>query len=151
MMVSQPAYGHGGNARTDEEPFMTDALPVRPDAYRVSLLRSVFAASALDAVAEAVAVATEHERRIYIEHVDDRWRWSFTHPGGGYPLLRVTARFLGTDYTLISIAFRTVTEGVCVLCADPDATARPDRWAVIEFDGPATPKDVEELILCTSS
>jgi hypothetical protein len=98
---------------------MTDILADHPDAHRLELFRSVFVPSSLADVAEAVAVAAKHERRVYVERVDGNYRWSFTHPGGGYPLLRITARFLCVDYTRIMVGYRTVTEGVCVLCADP--------------------------------
>jgi hypothetical protein len=93
------------------------------------------------------SVATADERRIYVEQVGGGWRWSLTHPGGGYPLVRVTARFLRADYRGLAVGFRTVTEGVCVLCADPNATTIPDRWAVIDLDEPTTAKVVEELIV----
>ncbi len=76
---------------------MTD-LEDRPDPTRQRLLRSVFEASPLESVAEAVSAATEDERRIYVERIGSRWRWSLTHAGGSYPLLRVTARFLRVDH-----------------------------------------------------
>lgn len=70
---------------------MTDVAAERPDAYRLELLRRTFQPSSLDEVAEAVAVAREHERRFYVERVEGGYRWSVTHRGGGYPLLRITA------------------------------------------------------------
>jgi len=62
----------------------------------------------LDEVAEAVAVATDDERRVYVERIGNAWRWSLTHPGGMYPLLRIAARFLRVDYHRIIIGFRSV-------------------------------------------
>ena len=120
---------------------MTNCASDRPDAHRAELIRSIFEPSSLDDVAEAVSVASENEQRVYVERVDGGYRWSFMHPGGGYPLLRIAARFLRVDYTRIMVAFRTVTAGVCVVCADPSAPTIPESWAVVEFDGP-TPVDV---------
>src|SRR5207302_10322341 len=128
---------------------MNDAVPAPVDAHRLRLLRSAFEPSSLDDVAEAVAVATEHERRIYVERVEGGWRWSFTHPGGGYPLLRVTAQFLRADYTSLTVGFRRIAQDVCALCADPNATTRADQWAVVEFDGPTGPAVVEAVITHT--
>jgi hypothetical protein len=138
---------HGGKARNDERMHMTDAVGERPDARRLELFRSVFEPSPLDRVAEAVAVATEHERRIYVERVEDGYRWSLTHAGGGYPLLRITARFLSVDYTRIMVGCRTVADGVCVLCADPSEPTSAESWAVVEFDGPTPVESARERIL----
>jgi hypothetical protein len=126
---------------------MTDVVSERPDARRLELFRSVFEPSLLDDVAEAVAVATEYEPRIYVERVGDAYRWSLTHSGGGYPLLRITARFLRVDYTRIMVAFRTIADGVCVLCADPSEPTSVESWAVVEFEGPTTPETSRERIL----
>jgi hypothetical protein len=123
---------------------MTDVVTDRPDPERLRLLRSVFEPSTLNDVAEAVAVATETERRIYVERVGDGYRWSLTHPCRGYPLLRITARFLRVDYTKIMVPFRTVEDGVCVVCRDPGASARAEQWAVIEFEAP-TPVEIVRL------
>ena len=125
---------------------MTDVDTDRPDPERLRLLRCVFESSTLDDVAEAVAVATEYERYVYVERINGGYRWSLTHPGGAYPLLRITARFLRVDYTRIVVPFRTVDDGVCVLCRDPEETLRADAWAVIEFDGPASATAVCERI-----
>jgi hypothetical protein len=69
-----------------------------PEPERRGLLRSIFEPSSLDEVAEAVSVATEDEKRIYVERIGGRYRWSLTSAGGMYPLLRITARFLRVDY-----------------------------------------------------
>lgn len=126
---------------------MAQSVSARPDETRARLLRSVFEVSPLQTVAEAVSVATEEERRIYVERVDGGWRWSLTHPGGAYPLLRITARFLRGDYQRITVGFRTVADGVCVLCADPDEPSRADSWAVIEFDAPTSATIAQERIV----
>ncbi len=88
----------------------------RPDPQRQELLRSTFEPSPLESVADAVSVATEVEPRIYVERLGTSWRWSLTHPGGAYPLLRITAQFLRVDHRRITVGFRTVADGVCVLC-----------------------------------
>jgi hypothetical protein len=126
---------------------MNDVDPERPDAYRLALLRSVFEPSPLHAVAEGVAAASEHERRVYVERVDDGYRWSLTHPGGGYPLLRITARFLRVDYSRITVGFRTVTDGVYVLSADRREPTTPEAWRLLNFDRPTTPEGARERIL----
>lgn len=125
---------------------MADVATDRPDPERLRLLRSVFEPATLDEIAEAVAVATETERHIYVERVAGGYRWSLTHPGGGYPLLRITARFLRVDYTRIMVPFRTVDDGVCVLCRDPEETLHAEKWVVVEFDGPTSVRAVRERI-----
>lgn len=117
------------------------------DPERRRLLRSVYEPSSLDEVAEAVSVATEDEKRIYVERIGSAYRWSLTDPGGLYPLLRITARFLRIDYHRIVIGFRAVAEGVHVLCEDPANPDEPDAWAVLVFDGVAEPTEVEERIV----
>jgi hypothetical protein len=119
----------------------------QPDPERQRRLRSVYEPSSLDAVAEAVSVATEDEKRIYVERLGDAYRWSVTHRGGMYPLLRITARFLRIDYHGLVIGFRAVAEGVFVVCEDPAEPEEPDAWAVIDFDVPAEPADVAERIV----
>jgi hypothetical protein len=125
---------------------MTD-IEDPPDPLRQRLFRSVFEPSPLKSVAEAVSSATEVERRVYVERLGNRWRWSLTHPGGAYPLLRITARFLRVDYRRITVGFRTVADGVCVLCPDPDEPLSADAWAVIDFDGATSSTLVKERIL----
>jgi hypothetical protein len=118
----------------------------QPDPERRRLARSIFELSPLDDVAEAVAVATKDETRLYVERIGNFYRWSLIHPGGAYPLLRIAARFLQVDYHRIVIGLRAVAEGDCVLSTDPDNAEAPDAWAVIEFDGPADPTEVKERI-----
>jgi hypothetical protein len=118
-----------------------------PDPERQALLRSVFHASSLGTVAAAVSVASEDQQRVYIERRGHSWRWSLTHAGGSYPLLRISARFLRMDYQRLAIGFRTVAEGVSILSQDPGSWEPPDAWTVLEFDGPETPELVREHIL----
>ena len=129
------------------ETHMTDVVTDRPDEKRLVLLRSIFEPSTLDEVAEAVAVATEHESHIYVERVAAKYRWSLTHSGGGYPLLRITSRFLHVDKTRIMVGCREVDDGVCILCRDINEPLLADRWAVIEFDGPTSPEVAREHII----
>ena len=96
----------------------------RPDPYRARLLRSTFEISALSDVVEAISVATEVESRLYVERFSTGWRWSLVHAGGGYPLLRIAARFLDVDYHTIQIGFRTVG-GVAIRCAAGTANVEP--------------------------
>lgn len=124
---------------------MTDACG-QPDSERRRLLRSVFEPSSLDEVAEAVAAATEYEKHVYVERLDNSYRWSLTSPGGMYPLLRITSRFLRVDYHRIVIGFRAVADGIYVLAKDPESDKEPDAWAVLDFDGPAERADVATRI-----
>jgi hypothetical protein len=98
-------------------------------------------------VAEAIAVATEDETRIYVERIGNAWRWSLTHPGGAYPMLRITARFLRVDYHAIVVGFRAVADGVFILAGDPATDQDPDTWTVLEFGRPTEPSDVKERIV----
>lgn len=118
----------------------------QPDPKRQRLMRSIFELSSLDEVAEAVAVATEDEKRVYVERIGNSYRWSLTHPGGMYPLLRIAARFLRMEYHGLVIGFRAVTKGVFVLCREPTHAEAPDAWVVIEFDGPTERADVRRRI-----
>jgi hypothetical protein len=126
---------------------MQDGVTDRPDAERVQLLQSALHPSTLDDVARAVAVATETEKKVYVERTGDAYRWSLTHSGGPYPLLRITARFLRVDYTRVVVPCRSVAPGVSVLMRDPDDVEPPEQWAVIEFDGPTSADSVGTRIV----
>jgi hypothetical protein len=119
----------------------------RPDPERQRLARSMFQPSSLDEVAEAVAVATKEENRLYVERIGSAYRWSITHPGGMYPLLRITARFLRVDYHSLVIGFRRITDDVFILAGDPATDQDPDVWTVIEFDGPTKNADARDRIV----
>ena len=125
---------------------MTARRREQPDAHRLALLRSVFHPTTLDNVADAIAVATQYARRIYIERVSGGYRWSPTHSGGSYPLLRITARFLDVDHHRFAIAFRTVSDGICILCQDPEHPSPAEQWAVIDFDEPVEAPVVRQRI-----
>ncbi|MGH9917793.1 MAG: hypothetical protein ACRD6W_02805 [Nitrososphaerales archaeon] len=115
-----------------------------PDDERKALIRSVFEPSSLEDVVKAGSVATEFERQLYVERFGDRWRWSLAHAGSGYPLLRISARFLQMDYTALQIGFRTLDNGISILCRDPEHSEIPDASAVLNFDGPTSPEAVAD-------
>jgi hypothetical protein len=120
-----------------------DTTPAR----RAQLILSTRDWSPLSPVAEAVSVATEHESEVYVERLGSRYRWSLVHRGGGYPLLRITARFLQVDYQRIFIGFRPVGDGYSALTPDEEAVAQPDAYAVLTFDSPTPLDEVEHRIL----
>lgn len=116
------------------------------DPTRARLIRSAFDWSPLRVVAEAIAAATEHEKRIYVERIGDRYRWSLTHTGGPYPLLRIAARYLKADYTKLLVGSRALPEGTSVLFDDRADQTPPDKWVVLEFDGVANAQAVAEKV-----
>ena len=95
--------------------------------------------SALNVVADAVAAASEIEPVVYVERRGDEYRWSLATKGGGYPLLRISARFLGVDYRRIYVGYRTLPNGMAILCEDPSKIDVPDKWAVLKLSGKITP------------
>jgi hypothetical protein len=142
MTLRQPTERHGGNAGIDEEETMSE---VSIEA-RVALIQSNRTWSPLEDVAKAVAVASELEHRIYIEQRSGLYRWSLAHAGGGYPLLRVSARFLGVDYQRIYVGFRTLPDGTAILCDDPGEVEEPDTWALLDVPDTIDPQATAELI-----
>ena len=126
---------------------MSDVVNDHPDPTRLRLLQSIFEPSPLATVAEAVAVATEHETQVYVERLSDVWRWSLAHRGGSYPLLRITARFLRVAHRKIMIGFRTLPDGFSVLCEDPDMVQDPEVAAIIDFEPASSPAAIERRIL----
>jgi len=142
VTLRQPTERHGGNAGIDEEEIMgEDSLD-----GRVALIQSSRTWSALEVVAQAVSVASGTERRIYVERRADLYRWSLAHPGGGYPLLRVTARFLGVDYHRIYVGFRTLPDGTAIICEDPGGVEEPDGWSLLDLPAAVDPAAAAELM-----
>jgi hypothetical protein len=117
-----------------------------PDPERQRLARSMVVPSSLESVAEAVAAATEWERRIYVERLGDMWRWKLISDGGPYPLLRNTANFLRMDYRALLVGADAGPDGSSIVSTDAGRDVQPDATAVIEFEGPATPAQVEKRI-----
>ena len=107
---------------------------------------SIFEPSPVEVVAEAIFVASEHASEVYVERLDDRYRWSLVHKGGAYPLLRVTARFLQMDYHALAIGFRTVVDGYTALAEYPEDEPAPDAAAVIALRCPTLPPDAVDLV-----
>jgi len=93
-----------------------------------------------------VSVASETERRIYVEQRSGLYRWSLAHAGGGYPLLRIAARFLGVDYHRIYVGFRTLPDGTAIICDDPGAVEEPHEWALLDVPTAVDPVAAAELI-----
>jgi hypothetical protein len=115
-------------------------------ATRVALIQSNRRWSPLEEVALAVSVASERSRQLYVERRADRFRWGLVHPGGGYPLLRITAQFLGVDYHRIFVGFRSLPDGTALLCEDPDQVDKPDEWKVIDVPSVISASAAAELI-----
>lgn len=90
-----------------------------PNPERAALMKSVRVPSDLADVAAAVSEASRYCRLIYVERLGEGWRWSLAHPGGPYPLLRETARFLQIDYRQLLMPFRTVAPAVAVIDPGP--------------------------------
>jgi len=63
-----------------------------------------------------------------VERRSDHYRWSLAHPGGGYPILRITARFLHVDHSRIVVGFRTLSNGIALMCDDPKIVQEADVW-----------------------
>jgi hypothetical protein len=102
--------------------------------------------SSLRAVSAAIAAATHDERLLYVERVGRGWRWSLVHRGGPYPLLRITARFLRIDYRHLTISCRTVGDDYTIVSSERHPPSTAEAWALIAFDGTATPRQVEARI-----
>lgn len=66
--------------------------------------------------------------------------------GGGYPLLRVVARFLRVDHHRIVVGFRTLPDGLSVVSVDPENDVEPDAWAIVWFDGITSPETASAAI-----
>ena len=115
-------------------------------AERVALIQSNRTWSELTEVAKAVSVASEFEHRIYVERRARLYRWSLAHSGGSYPLLRITARFLGIDYTDIYVGFRTLPDGTAIICDGPQVVEEPDAWALLNLPEPIGPETIAMVI-----
>jgi hypothetical protein len=115
-------------------------------ATRAALIESNRRWSPPEEVAKAIAAASEVERHLYIERKGETYRWSLAHGGGAYPLLRISARFLGVDYQSIYIGFRTLPDGYSILCEDPGDFDEPDAWTVLELEDQVSELEASELI-----
>ena len=114
---------------------------------RIALFKSTFVWSPPDEVAAAISVASEIERHLYVERLGALYRWSLAHRGGPYPLLRISARFLGIDYQTIFIGYRTLPDGYAILSKDPDNFDEPDAWRVLEIGQQIAETAAESLLV----
>jgi len=117
---------------------MTHVPVTRADASRSRMIQATRDWSDLEVVAEAVTAASSTERTVYVERLGNLYRWSLATRGGGYPLLRIVARFLGVDHYRIYVGFRTLPDGTAIVCEDPAAFDEPDSWALLHLDGCVT-------------
>jgi hypothetical protein len=100
--------------------------------------------SPLDEVVAAIVAATDHETRFYVERGAKGWRWSLVHPGGPYPLLRITARFLDVEHDRILVPCRGLPNGLSVLGdLNPPASA---KWTLVDVPKRATASVVVDAI-----
>jgi hypothetical protein len=118
---------------------MSDKSPKVAALARSEMIQSCRTWSELNVVTEAVAAASETEPVVYVERRGDEYRWSLATKGGGYPLLRISARFLGVDYRRIYVGFRTLPNSTAILCEDPANFDTPDKWALLKLSGKITP------------
>ena len=117
-----------------------------PDPKRLRFIRYATDPSPLDSVAEAVSVASERHRALYVERDYEGWRWSLTTRGGPYPLIRITAQFLlCKDHWRLAVPFRTLDNGLCILCLPKDGEGTAS-WAVLELDAPVSPGEAAKRI-----
>ena len=100
----------------------------------------------LATVAEAVAAASAAPGPIYVERRGDLYRWSLTHRGGPYPLLRETAKLLGIDYHQLVLPCRALDgTGLTIVGAEPHARP-PDAWVLLDPPPAASPESVAQSI-----
>jgi len=85
----------------------------------------------LATVAQAIADATALPGPIYVERRADRYRWSPTHRGGPYPLLRETAKLLGIDYHFLILPCALLPGTQLTIVAEPGFEP-PDAWVLLE-------------------
>jgi len=116
------------------------------DLDRQRLAQSMFSPRPLDEVAEAIALATEHEHLLYVERTDAGWRWSLAHKGGGYPLLRIYARFLQVDHHGLYIGFEGLDSGLTIALGKDGQSAKGRQHALLEFGHATTPTEAKRRI-----
>jgi len=115
-----------------------------PDPGRMRLFRAAVEPSTLELVAEAVAVASEKHREIYVERSPAGWRWSLVTRGGPYPMLRLAAVFLSCDYNRIIVGSQGIGNQLTVFA--PNKPIQDPRWVVVGVPAPLSKAQVIELI-----
>lgn len=111
-----------------------------------NLPESILRCARLEVIVRAVAMASGKTRFIYVERRGSLFRWSPAHRGGGYPLLRETARILGVDWHRIILPFRTLPTGLAIVDAEPKYPAPPDSWTVLEFESASPANMVRDRV-----
>jgi hypothetical protein len=113
------------------------------DPDRVAQAMAIVRPSRLGEITDAVVAYTGTAGgAVYVERLDDLYRWSPATRGGPYPLMRLLARFLCCDQREITVGFVTVDDW-CIV-ADPSAPRSPQY--VILHNAPDDPRAVAEAI-----
>ena len=120
---------------------------VTADPQRVRMMQATRDWSELQLVADAVAAASQKGWTVYIERLSDLYRWSLAHARGSYPLLRITALFLGADYQQIYVRIRTLPDGTAIINGDAESVAVPDEWTLLQLPAIVSPAAAAELIV----
>jgi hypothetical protein len=114
------------------------------DPARVELAIRVLRPSSADEVLEAIrAYATALDAPVYVERAGDRYRWSPVHRGGPSALGHVLARFLGCEFSDVTIGFVTL-DGWCVIRDPKEPPA--DRHLILEAITIDATTDLEALL-----
>lgn len=124
---------------------MAESYGPDADPGRAALMDSVRLPSTFEEITAAIGTYVEHSGSVYVERLEEKWRWSPAHRGGVYPLLREVARFMRVDHYRIIVPFKTVANGWAVVKPDDDDddSAPPVGTAVLTFKEPATPEAVK--------
>ena len=117
------------------------------DRERLTLLQRARIWSPLHEVVEAVSVASGEIRLVYVERRDDLYRWSPAGTGGGYPILRIVARFLRLSHHDVLVGFRTLPDGTAIHASEPEDFDVPDVWSLIDTDAPLDQAAAERAIV----
>ncbi len=105
-----------------------------PDPERLRVAQGVWRYSPLELVAGGVAAVSERMRIVYVERRGALYRWSPTHRGGPYPLLRELALFLRVDHHRLIVPARP-TQDTCIVAADDQHHSPPDAFILLELPG----------------
>lgn len=77
-------------------------------AERRFIVATMTTACALEDVAEAIGRRVRPGRVVYVERRTNGYRWSPSHAGGPYPLLRELALVVDRHYTTLVVPFETI-------------------------------------------
>jgi hypothetical protein len=106
----------------------------RPDPERLRLAQGIWRYSPLELVAQGVAAVSERMRIVYVERRGALYRWSPTHRGGPYPLLRELALFLRVDHYRLVVPVRPAQD-TFIVAADDQGHSPPDALTLLELPG----------------